>query len=224
MRRLLFLSLVVFLVGCSSIPQSGQASASCGYTINADKSVDLHCIPALPATFTPQPTNTANPTAVSATAFPTPTRIPGPTVTPGPTATSHPGSAMSGVVRNGLTDRVRIRNCVGLSETDPYKCPQALATNKDGVLEPAWIQPAGAFQIFRVHWPYNTSSYVWAALTPDTVASQRWWVSVCFNNNTYLELYTMGWYTGNDVLGKWYEGWLANPGDNRVPSCLMPQG
>lgn len=229
MKRLIPLLIFLVLVGCSQVPQSGNVSVSCNYVINPDKTVDLqHCVPVLPATFTPQPTTTSLPTslppATTVPPFATPTRIAGPTVTAGPTATSHPGSAMQGVIRNGLSDRVRIRNCAGMSENDPFKCPQAQAQSKDGVLEPAWMMPGTAFQIYRVHWPYNTSSYVWASLSPDSISSQRWWAAVCFNNSAYLELYSMGWYTGTDVLGRWYEGWLANPADNKVPSCSMPQG
>lgn len=96
----LALLILLFLVGCTDLPQSGQFQADCTYTLSEDNSVVLNCKPLTPLPVTVLPTNTPipspteapSPTPVPPTPSPSPTTAPSPTVTASPTMLPTPVS------------------------------------------------------------------------------------------------------------------------------------
>lgn len=243
MRKYLTLLILFLLVGCSNIPQSGRVSIECDYTIYSTRSVSLDCFPGtLPATFTLTPTSSPTQTVTLIPTQPpmssTPTRIPGPTNSPGPTQLPRPGYPVTMVVRNDSTDRVRVRSCpTAASEANPATCPQALLLPKDTIDLPCpspyvldggvckeyfWIHPSTAFLVHRIHYPFNTSNYVWLSLSPDGGAN-RYWTAACFNNTQLLQLFNMSGYSV-DPLGSWWILYQAGDIDPLVNSCHYPLG
>lgn len=184
------------------------------------------------ATRTPIPggTPTQLPTPTGATATPT--------LTPGP----HPGEAAALVVRNPNNELVRVRDCKGMSENNPYLCPQALVIPKDPpppsscpapfvrtadgqCLEKLYIHFGGAFQGYRVHFPKNNATEVWIAMQPDTITLTRWWAAACYASTPLLQVYFMGGFSPNDpnVLGTWADWYFYHPEKLPVPvSCHNP--
>lgn len=222
MNRYLVILLLI-LVGCSNIPQSGNVSASCSYIINDNKSVTLNCIPVMPATYTPSPTSAAS---TSTNISPTPTAVTS-TVTPSPTGLPRAGFPTQAVVRNGSTTQVRVRDCRNMSDINPFLCPQAKVNGLNAagnmVLVDFYITPNTAFRLWRVHRPQNNNRYVWGSFSSDASVN-HYWTAICYNSVALLDAYNMNGYTPvQDILTIWWE--LYQNGQAPVPqSCTYPEG
>lgn len=219
----LFLA-VLILSACGTYPDEGSFSASCSYSVRPDGRIDLSCLPYdLPATLTPQPSPTVMQTAtLSATNTATPSPVA--SVPPSPTAVQRVGYPVVGVIRNNGTTLVRIRDCTGRSESNPYNCPQALITDKvTGQTVLYWFQPETAYRTWRVVHPFNTRTYVWAALTSDAAAN-RLWASLCYGGSGLLSAYLFdNLNQDDDVMTIWID--LFYTGQAPVPvACFDPKG
>lgn len=219
----LFLAALI-LSACGTYPDEGSFSASCSYAVRPDGRVDLSCLPYdLPDTLTPQPSPTITQTA-TLTATNTATPSPVASVPPSPTAVQRVGYPVVGVIRNNGTTLVRIRDCTGRSESNPYNCPQGKVIDKStGQLVDYWFEPETAYRLWRVVHPFNTRAYIWAALTSDAAAN-RLWTSLCFGSTGLLSAYLFpGLTQDDDVMTIWID--LFYTGQAPVPvACFEPKG